>query len=131
MLKIIRIVLYSLAISTGVAGLFVGGTPLVKYAWQWLHDHEYGYYYDPNYLFSPEVIFILSVILLVFVHISFLVGKNIHATGSEKSDSPAKPVENSNSTAEKDLSPTQVAATTAPTETADEKLARLLRQKKD
>ena len=33
MLKIIRYILYGLAITTGVAGLIIGGDPLAKYLW--------------------------------------------------------------------------------------------------
>lgn len=91
MLKIIRCVLYGLAISTGVAGLFVGGVPIAKYALERFRDSEYGYYYETNFLFSPEVIFLLSLILLIFVHIGLVVGKGIHVAGPTKSDSSAKP----------------------------------------
>ena len=130
MLKIVRRLLYGLAISTGVAGLLAGGVPLGKFAWQWLHDHEYGYYYDPNFLFSPEVVFILSLILLVFVHISFLVGKGIHIAGSERPGPPKLPAEAADATTDK-ISQSTGVATAAPVETADEKLARLLRQKNE
>jgi hypothetical protein len=126
MLKTIRWLLYGLAISTGVAGLLVGGVPLGKFAFEWLHDHEYGYYYDPNFLFSPEVIFILSVILLMFVYISHLVGKGIHINGETKSDPPPPPAEAAPATADKAAPPAA-----APVQTADDKLARLLNQKKD
>ena len=125
MMKTIRRLLFGLAISTGVAGLVVGGVPLGKFAYEWLKDHEYGYYYDPNFLFSPEVIFILSVILLVFVYISHLVGKGIYIAGETPSDPPKPPAEAAPATADKAVPPAA-----APVETADEKLARLLDQKK-
>jgi len=123
MLKIIRCLLYGLAITTGVAGLFAGGVPLAKFALQYLRDHEYGYYYDTNSLYLPEIVFLLSLSLLIFVHISFMIGKGIQPASPPKPDSPAP--------AGKIFQPADTAGTTTDQETADEKLARLLNQKKD
>jgi hypothetical protein len=125
MLKIICRLLYGLAITTGVAGLFAGGVPLAKFALQYLRDHEYGYYYDTNSLYLPEIVFLLSLSLLIFVHIGLMVGKRIQPASPPKPDSPAPTDEISQ--------PAGTAGTPAQTgqETADEKLARLLNQKKD
>jgi hypothetical protein len=120
--KIIRGLLYSLAISTGMAGLLAGGVPLAKFALQYLHDHEYGYYYDANSLYLPEIVFLLSVILLVFIHISFQIGKKIYPADPPKPESSAKPTENSTAPANDIFQPAK---------SAEEKLARLLKQQRD
>lgn len=131
MLKIIRYVLYSLAILTGVSGLFVGGVPLVKFLWEMLHDYEYRYYYDTHYLNEPEIIFLLSLILLVGVRIALALDKGIRPAHSP--DHVASGKQTAASAPANEVSPSPVAAETPaqPVESADEKLTRLLNQKKD
>src|ERR1035441_2369615 len=77
MLKMIRYLLYGLAILAGVAGLFDGGTPLVKYMLQQWRDQEYRSYYDTSYLNSPKIIFLLSLILLIGVRVCFALDKGV------------------------------------------------------
>jgi hypothetical protein len=131
MLKIIRYALYSLAIMAGVLGLFVGGIPLVEYVLEMLHDAEYRYYYDTHYLNEPEIIFLLSMILLVGVRIAMGLDKGIRPANPPDSGlSAKKPV--APAPAEETSQPSVAADTTAlPVETADEKLTRLLKQKKE
>jgi|SRR5665213_1364374 len=133
MLKIIRCLLYSLAIFTGVAGLVAGGVPLAKYALQYLRDREYDYYFDANYLYPPGIIFLLSLLLLIFVHIGLMMGKGISPASSPKPDPSVKPAEAAPAPAGEISPPTKTAGTTAQAEleTADKKLTRLLNQNKD
>jgi hypothetical protein len=63
----------------------------------------------------------------VFVYISHLVGKGVHIAGETQSDPPNQPAEAAAATSKK-ISPPPAAA---PVATADDKLARLLNQKKD
>lgn len=131
MLKIIRHALYSLAILTGVAGLFVGGDPLAKYLWEMLHDYEYRYYYDTHYLNEPEIIFLLSLILLIGVRICFALDKGTRPQNPpDEVPSVKKPVAPAPAN---EISPPPITAETPaqPAESADEKLMRLLNQKRD
>ena len=131
MLKITRCVLYSLAILAGVAGLFDGGTPLVKYMLQQWRDQEYRSYYDTSYLNSPKIIFLLSLILLIGVRVCFALDKGVR---------PVKPLDTVSSgkklavpASASEISPPSGTAETPaqPAESADEKLTRLLNQKKE
>ena len=134
MLKAIRCLLYGLAISSGVAGLFAGGVPLVKYAaFQWFHGPESDLYDDPNYLFSPEVIFLLSLIVLIVAHASLVLGRGIPPASLPKPGSSGKSTEDSPAPASEISRPAKLAGTIGRTaqEAADEKLAQLLNQKKD
>jgi hypothetical protein len=132
MLKAIRCLLYGLAVSAGVAGLFAGGVPLVKYAvFKWFHGRDSDYYDDPNYLFSPEVVFLLSWILLIFVRISLVLEKGFHPSSLPQPDASGKAAENPPAPASTMSRPARAAAANVPTDqaAADEKLARLLNQK--
>ena len=135
MLKAIRCLLYGLAISSGVAGLFAGGIPLAKYAaFKWFHGPDSDLYDDPNYLFSPEVIFLLSLIVLIVAHASLVLG--IPPASLPKPGSSGKSTEDSPASASEISRPAKTTGTTVQTvqtvqETADEKLAQLLNQKKD
>jgi hypothetical protein len=131
MFKIIRCVLYSLAVLTGVAGLFVGGDPLVKYLWEMLHDSEYRSYYDTHYLNEPEIIFLLSLILLIGVRIAIALDKGIRPASPLEKDSSGKKLV-APAPASEIASPFGTAETPAqPVETADEKLTRLLNENKN
>lgn len=83
LLKIIRRALYGLAIPTGVAGLFIGGVPVVKYVVELMRDYENRYFYDTQYLNEPVIVFLLSLILLTGVRICFALDK-----GSQIADPP-------------------------------------------
>jgi len=131
MLKIIRCLLYGLAILTGVAGLFVGGTPLVTFVRERLRDYEYRGYYDTSYLHAPEIIFLLSLILLVGVRICLALAKGTRPANPSETVPPGKKPAVPAPASE--FSPPSGAAETPapPAETADAKLTRLLNQKKD
>ena len=129
MLKIIRWLLYGAAITVGAGGLFIGGVPLVKYLLEMLHDPDYRYYYDTSYLNEPEMIFLLSLILLIGVRIAMALDRRIQpASLPDTSSSGKKPV--ASAPANEVAPPSAAAETPAPAvETADEKLTRLLNRK--
>lgn len=127
MLKIIRNVLYGLAIVTGVEGLFAGGVPVAKYLLEMLHDSDYSHYYDTSYIYEPGMIFLLSLILLIGVRICFALDGRIRPVNpSEEVPSGKKPAAPAPA---KDVSPPSGAAETPaqPEKSADEKLTRLLK----
>jgi len=131
MLKVIRNILYGLAITTGVAGLFAGGVPLAEYLLEMSRDSEYSHYYDPRSLNEPEIIFLLSVILLIGVRICFALDGRIRpANPPDAGPSEEKPVAPAPAN---EIPPQSGAAETTarPAESADEKLTRLLDGKKD
>lgn len=131
MLKIIRCLLYGLAILAGVAGLYDGGTPLVKYMVHQWSEPEYQGYYDTRDLDFPKLTFLLSLVLLIGVRICLALEKGICPVNpSDSVASEKKPV--APAPAGKISSPAVTAETPAPpVETADTKLTRLLNQKKD
>src|ERR1017187_8587341 len=128
MLKMIRCLLYGLAILAGMAGLFDSGTPLVKYLLQQWREHEYRGYYDTSYLNSPKIIFLLSLILLLGVRICLALDKGTRPIKpSDTVSSGKKPV--APAQAGKISPPSATAETPAPpVESADAKLTRLLNQ---
>jgi hypothetical protein len=131
MLKIIRCILYGLAITTGIAGLIIGGNPPAKYLWEMLRDSEYRNYYDTHNLNEPEMIFLLSLILLIGVRICLALDKgNRPANPAEAVPSGKKPVAPAPAN---EISPPTVPPETPaqPVESADKKLTRLLHQKRD
>jgi hypothetical protein len=129
--KTIRCLLYGLAMFTGVAGLFTGGDPLVKYLLEMWHDAQNNDYYDIHYLNEPEIIVLLSLILLVGVRIAMMLDKGIGpASPPNIASSRTKPV--APALANEISAPSAIAETsTQPVETADQKLTRLLKQEKD
>jgi hypothetical protein len=129
MLKIIHQILYGLAIFIGLLGLVIGGDPLVKYALEMWRDAQGGYYYDTHYLNEPEIIVLLSLILLVGVRIAMALDQ-----GTQPSNSPA--VEASRQKLIAAVNDDAInaplesrEASAQPVETADEKLTRLLNKK--
>ena len=62
-----RFLLYCLSSVAGVVGLIVGGGPVVDYAWRRLFGMSYSVEWDQ--LFRSTVVFFLSLILLVLVHL--------------------------------------------------------------
>lgn len=131
MLKIIRYILYGLAITTGVAGLIIGGDPLTKYLWDVLRDYKYRDYSDTHFLNEPEMIVLLSLILLIGVRICLALDKGIRpASPSETVPSGKKLVAPapSNKSSPPPVPPETPAQ---PVESADKKLTRLLHPKID
>jgi hypothetical protein len=114
-----------------VAGLCIGGDPLLKYVLEMWHDAQNNDYYDIHYLNEPGIIVLLSLVLLVGVRIAMTLDKGIcHASPlnsvspGAKSIAPAPPGDIS--------APSTIPETTMPpSETADQKLTRLLKQEKD
>ncbi len=130
MLKVIRWLLYGLAILSGGAGLYGGGVPLAKYAFQRLRDPGYGYYFAPDFLFPPEAIFLLSLLLLMSVRIGFAIEKGIRPADVH-TPVASRNQPNDSASANEIARPSKTVETSAPdAETADEKLTRLLNQKK-
>lgn len=122
--------LYWLAILTGVAGLFAGGAPLVKYAMQRWRDPAFDFYYNFGYIATAANTFILSTILLIFVHISYVIQRGFRATSKKPGASGKQPREPSLPA----NSISQAAGTSKEQqagETPDEKLARLINVKKE
>jgi hypothetical protein len=63
-----RFLLYCLSSAAGVVGLFVGGAPMIGFIMQRLSGTYSTEHYDE--FFRCAVIFFLSLILLVLVHLS-------------------------------------------------------------
>jgi hypothetical protein len=125
MLKTIRRILYGLAMLAGVAGLCIGGDPLLKYVLEMWHDAQNNDFYDIHYLNEPEIIVLLSLILLVGVRIAMALDKRIHSASPPNiASSKTEPVAPAPSAA-------VLETTTQAIETADQKLTRLLKQEKD
>jgi MFS family permease len=131
MLKIIRGLLYGLATLAGVAGLFVGGVPLVEYLVEMLRDSEYRYYYDTHYLFEPQIIFLLSAILLVGIRIALALDKGIRPAPPREAAGSGKPPAASAPASESSPAAPVAEMPAPPVDTADAKLSRLLNQKKN
>lgn len=127
MLKIIRWILYSLAILTGVLGLIVGSIPLVKYVSEMLHGDEYSDFSDMRYLAEPEIILLLSLILLTGVRICLALDRKIPPAGPADA---IKKVEAFATAKANILAPASSEPIAPPAESPDEKLTRLLNQKK-
>jgi hypothetical protein len=86
MLRLSRFLLYCVAAFAGVAGLLAGGIPLLKYAAERLAGNNYEAYlalssYDR---FSEEVIFMLSLMLLILVHLGHVLAGGLRFTKPEK-----------------------------------------------
>jgi hypothetical protein len=130
MFKFIRRLLYGLATISGVAGLLIGGTPLVQFARERLNaDGGARDYYDTTYLHAPEIIFLLSLILLVGVCIGCALENSFSLSGSTKCNPGEKPAEPVRAETKK-VSPI-AEPVILPDETADEKLKRLLDREKN
>jgi hypothetical protein len=130
-LNLLRRVLYGAAIAAGVAGLIAGGDPIARYVLDELRDYQYHDYYETsNYLQEPEIIFLLSMILLVGVSIAIRLDKGIQPASvlpaASSTKEPGRPA------GTETVPPSGTAEVpTTPGETADEKLARLLNRNKN
>jgi len=133
MSRLPRFLLYWLALLAGVTGVLVEGISLLKNWVQRLEDPDYSYLLSAYDYFSAEVIFLLSLMLLIVVHIGHVVGGGLHISRSKKPVSSGKQPDDPPLTAgstSQSLEPPGTPAQ-ADKETADEKLARLLKQKKE
>jgi hypothetical protein len=133
MLKVPRLLLYWLAVLAGVTGVLAEGISLFKNWMERLADPNYSYLLSAYDYFSAEVIFLLSLMLLIVVHIGHVVGGGFHLSGSRKPVSSGKqPGDSPLSAGLTSQSPEPLGAQAqADKETADEKLARLLKQGKE
>ena len=62
-----RFLLYCLSSVAGVVGVFVGGVPVVDYVWR--RSFAMSYSVESDQLFRETVVFFLSLILLILVHL--------------------------------------------------------------
>lgn len=133
MSRVLRFLLYWLAVLAGVTGVLVEGVSLLKNWKERLFDPDYSPLLSSYDFFSAEVIFLLSLVLLIAVHIGHVVGGGLHfsrsrkpaASGNQPGDAPP-----SADSASQSREPLGASAQTDK-ETADEKLTRLLKQKKE
>ena len=132
MSRIPRFLLYWLAVLAGITGVLVEGVSLVK-NWMQQFNPEYSYLLSAYDFFSAEVIFLLSLMLLIVVHIGHVVGGGLNISKPKESISPGKQRGDSALSAGSTAPSPELLEAQAQTdkETADEKLARLLRQKKE
>ena len=135
MFRIFSFLLYCLAVFIGVAGLLEGGLPLLQYTIERLE----GKYFDAYALlgsydrFSSEVILILSLMLLIVVHIGHVLARGLSFTKPEKPVLSQKQQDDSSLSAGLISPSPEALEAQAPAnkETTDEKLDRLLKQKKE
>ena len=114
--------LYSLATLAGLAGLVAGGVPLISYAWERWHNPDYGYYANLPLLSTAENTLLISFLLLILIHVSRVVCRQAENASTAKPATmhPAPPCG--------ETSPPPLPTPSAPpTETADDKLSRLLK----
>jgi hypothetical protein len=131
MFKFIRRLLYGLAILSGVAGLLAGGLPLAQFARERLQAEDSARdYYDTTYLHAPEIIFLLSLILLVGVCIGLALEKGISPAEPPRTGATEKPAELQR-TEGADISASKETPAPPPKETADDKLSRLVNREKE
>jgi hypothetical protein len=133
MLRVPRFLLYWLALLAGVTGVSVEGISLLKNWKERLLDPDYSpllSFYD---YFSAEVIFLLSLMLLILVHIGHVVGGRFHISRTEKPISSAKQQVGSLLSADLVSQSQEYLGTQAQTDkaTADERLAPLVKKSKN
>ena len=128
MKRLLRGALYWLAVPAGITGLVAGGKLLGKYVVARINDPYFDSFSYNDLVFSGGVVFILSLILLIFADIGHIIGKNLNATKPEKAESKA--AAESPRTAAQVSAPAPLPApeSEADRESADEKLTRLLKQ---
>jgi hypothetical protein len=128
--RVLVFLLYGLAVLTGVAGLIIGGVPLVNYTLMRWRDPTYDYYSNYGMVSTAVNIVILSLLLLIFVHIS-------HVMRCRFQSNPKKPMlsskqqTGSSQSAKSILKTVETPKEQPAEETPDEKLARLINMKKE
>ena len=131
MTRIFRTVVFWLARVAGIVGLVAGGKSLAKYVVAWIKDPYFDSFSYNDLVFSGGVIFLLSLMVLIFAD----VGRVVCSERSIQGDPTSLPGKAGGSTS-KALEITAAPASSPGTEavvdreTADEKLARLLKAKK-
>ena len=123
--------LYCLAVLSGVEGLVVGGVPLVNYALTRWRDPGYDFYSNFGMVSTAASIVILSLILLIFVHISYMIRGRFHPHLKKPVSFGKLPPPDSSLIAKSFSQPAETPKEQPAEETPDEKLARLINMKKE
>ena len=133
MKRVLRSLLYGLAMLAGISGLVAGGKSLGKYAWARMNDPYFDSFSYNDLVFSGGVIFLLSLILLIFAEVGSTLSRTFNPPKPKKADSASKKSGGSPKTASPGDLPTQAPEVEDQTdqESADEKLARILKPKQD
>jgi len=122
--------LYWLAWLAGCVGLVAGGRSLGRYVFARFNDPYFDSFSYNDLAFSGGVIFLLSLILLLFAELARSLGGAFLSAKPEKPGSlPKLTIPAAPSLASAAQTPAPEAA--ADRESADEKLARLLKQKNE
>ena len=129
MRKFLRSTLYWLARLAGIIGLVTGGKLLVKYALARLNDPYFDAFSYNDLVFSGGVIFLLSLLLLIFADVGRLLARHLDAAKPETTAAAGEPAKTSAPPASP--APLPAPEPEADRESADEKLARLLKQKRE
>jgi hypothetical protein len=128
MTRLLRRLLYWLALAAGLIGLAAGGRSLIKYALARFNDPYFDSFSYNDLVFSGGVIFLLSLILLVFTDLARTLG-GAWPPGATPGSTPKPPGEPAK--AASPVSPSGPAQGAEPDRvSANEKLARLLKQDK-
>ena len=80
-----RFLLYCVSVVVGVFGLVNGGCPVIAYFWE-NGLFPRGEVFDNNQLFHNIVIFFLSLILLILIHIGHRVAGAFDVNSPKKSE---------------------------------------------
>ena len=87
-----RFLLYCVSVVAGIVGLIDGGCPVIAYIWKYKLFPRSGVLNDDE-LFRNTVIFFLSLILLILVHIGHRIVGAFDISSSKKASAP-KPAKN-------------------------------------
>ena len=133
MTRFIRTLLYWLARLAGLIGLFAGGKSLVKYVLARLKDPYFDSFSYNDLVFSGGVIFLLSILVLIFTDIGLLLHR---VARSPAPTSPGLPIPPGGTQNKMTALASQAGAgpetePVVPAESPDAKLARLLKQKEE
>lgn len=126
MIRTIIFLLYCLAILTGVTGLLAGGIPLVTYALARWHSPAFDFTSNFGFIATAFSMVILSIMLLIVVHISHVVGGGFPINRNKPVSRDKLPPDSPPPTAPP---PAVTPKAPADEESADAKLSRLLNQK--
>ena len=131
MKRVLRSLLYWIAVLAGITGLVAGGKSLGKYALARMNDPYFDSFSYNDLVFSGGVIFLLSLILLIFADVGSTLSRTFNPPKPKKADATSKKSSGSSKTTGPGTLPTQAPEPEdqSDQESADEKLARLLKQK--
>ena len=130
MTRIFRSLLYWLALVAGLIGLAMGGRSLVKYALARLNDPYFDAFSYNDLVFSGGVIFLLSLLLLIVADLARTLGGSLPGGPEKPGSTPTSPGESRPASGGGSAAVSATGAQSEPDRiSADEKLARLLKQK--